>query len=245
MINVLVVEDEPTSAAALVEFVGRVPGFAVAGHARTGAEALRRIATDGVDLVMLDIYLPDMSGLDVLRRLRAAGDTVDVVAVTVARDLSTVRAAVAMGAVQYLVKPFTSATVRKKLERYATYRATMAGRDPLLAQQEVDEALAALRDVDRGGLPKGINRESLHAVVAALREAGEGAALSAAEVGRVLGTSRVTARRYLEHLAASGIVLRQSRFGRTGRPETEYRWLPDHQHAPQHGSPHGSPSGPG
>ena len=128
LIRVLIVEDEPTAAEALALHVGRVPGFGVAGHVRTGADALRRVVAGGVDLVLLDIYLPDMSGLEVLRRLRAAGQTVDVIATTRARDLSVVQAAVSFGVTQYLVKPFTSAAVRQKLDRYAAYRASLAGR---------------------------------------------------------------------------------------------------------------------
>ena len=129
-IRVLIVEDEPAAAEALVLHVGRVPGFGVAGHVSTGADALRRVVAGGVDLVLLDIYLPDMSGLEVLRRLRAAGLTVDVVATTRARDLSVVQAAVSFGVTQYLVKPFTSAAVRQKLDRYAAYRASLADAGP-------------------------------------------------------------------------------------------------------------------
>ena len=112
---VLVVEDDPTAGEALAHYVERVPGFSVVGHVRSGAEALQRLSGDRVDLVMMDIYLPDMSGLDVLRRMRWAGNMADVVAVTRARDLSVVRAAASFGATQYLLKPFTFATVRQRI----------------------------------------------------------------------------------------------------------------------------------
>jgi response regulator of citrate/malate metabolism len=241
------VEDEPTAAEALGLHVGRVPGFGVVGHVRTGGAALRRVAAGGVDLVMLDIHLPDMSGLEVLRRLRAAGHTVDVVATTRARDLSVVQAAVSFGVMQYLVKPFTSGAVRRKLERYSAYRASLAGTALPVAQGEIDELLGALRGAPAAsgpasGLPKGISQASLHTVVAALRTAlqadatgvypaDEGAgARSAAELAGVLGMSRVTTRRYLEYLVDAGLARRQARYGGTGRPELEYRWLPDPHH---------------
>jgi response regulator of citrate/malate metabolism len=245
MIKVLIVEDEPTAAEALALHVARVPGFAVAGHVRTGGDALRRAAAGGVDLVMLDIYLPDMSGLEVLRRLRAAGHTVDVVATTRARDLSVVQAAVSFGVTQYLVKPFTFGAVRQKLERYSAYRASLTGADLPVAQNEIDSLFGALREYadEPSGLPKGVGRESLQAVVAALRSALErdatGAhppadegvgARSAAEVARELGMSRVTTRRYLEYLVDAGLARRQARYGGTGRPELEYRWLSDPHH---------------
>jgi response regulator of citrate/malate metabolism len=232
VVNVLVVEDEPTAARALVTYVERVPGFQVVGHARTGADALRRIAaptSDRVDLLMLDIYLPDMTGLEVLRRIRAAGSVVDVIAVTVARDLSTVKASLSLGVAQYLLKPFTFKTVRQKLERYSAFRSTLTEHE-LILQQEIDNVLSTLH-ADLDDLPKGIGRESLGAVVTALREhAAPG--LSAAELADVLGASRVTARRYLEYLVDAGLVHREARYGGSGRPEFEYRWHP--------GSGHGS-----
>ena len=260
-LRVLIVEDEPTAAEALALHVGRVPGFGVVGHVCAGADALRRVAAGGVDLVLLDIYLPDMSGLEVLRRLRAAGHTVDVVATTRARDLSVVQAAVSFGVTQYLVKPFTSAVVRQKLERYAAYRASLAGVGLAVAQGQIDSVFGALRETaEATGLPKGISAESLETVVAALRRALEedatGAhpdadaadaadavdavdpdeavgARSAAELAGVLGMSRVTTRRYLEYLVDAGLARRQARYGSAGRPELEYRWLPDpHHHRP-------------
>jgi response regulator of citrate/malate metabolism len=240
----LIVEDEPTAAEALALHVERVPGFGVVGHVSTGANALRRAAAGGVDLVLLDIYLPDMSGLEVLRRLRAAGRTVDVIATTRARDLSVVQASVSFGVTQYLVKPFTFGAVRQKLERYSAYRATLQGGDLPVAQGEIDNLFGALRaTAEPTGLPKGISRESLEAVVATLRTALEqdatGAhppvdegvgARSAGEVARNLGMSRVTTRRYLEYLVDAGLAQRQARYGSTGRPELEYRWLPDPHH---------------
>ena len=227
-----------------------MPGFGVVGHVRTGADALRRVAAGGVDLVLLDIYLPDMSGLEVLRRLRAAGHTVDVVATTRARDLSVVQAAVSFGVTQYLVKPFTSAAVRQKLERYSAYRASLAGAGLPVAQGEIDNLFGALRETaEATGLPKGISRR-----VAADRRRGAApapsrrtrrartrrptrrravGARSAAELAGVLGMSRVTTRRYLEYLVDAGLARRQARYGSAGRPELEYRWLPDpHHHRP-------------
>jgi response regulator of citrate/malate metabolism len=224
--KVLIVEDQQAAAEVLQIYIERVTGFQVAGQARTGADALQQLGGGGVDLILLDIYLPDMSGLEVLRRIRSAGSTVDVIAVTRARDLSVVQAAVSFGAMQYLVKPFTFATVRKKLERYQAYRAVLAENDLLLAQQEVDRLMNKLHESAVDDLPKGISPESLQVVVAALRDSGEVSGLSAAEVAGSSGSSRVTARRYLEYLVASGVVVRSARYRSAGRPEVEYRLIP-------------------
>ena len=226
MIMVLVVEDELTAGAALVQYVERVPGFAAVGHVRTGAEALQRLSSDRVDLVMMDIYLPDMSGLDVLRRMRGTGNMADVVAVTRARDLSVVRAAVSFGAIQYLLKPFTFATVRQRLERYQQYRSLLREDEHLLAQHEIDHLLRVPRGIEGDDLPKGISPESLRAVVSALEQAGPANGASAVEVAYSSGTSRVTARRYLEYLHSCGVVVRGARYRGAGRPEVEYRLRP-------------------
>jgi response regulator of citrate/malate metabolism len=225
VIRVLVVEDEPIAADAHEVYVGRVPGFEVAGRALTAAEALRTLERSPVDLVLLDMNLPDMHGLDVVRAMRAAGHPADVMAVTSARDLEVVRAAVSQGIVQYLLKPFAFAALRDKLERYREYREQLATADAVAGQQEVDVLFATLRGGAHPHLPKGMSAESLTAVAALIRGAA-GAGMSAAEVAAALTASRVTARRYLEHLAESGAVVRHLRYRGAGRPEVEYRWVP-------------------
>jgi response regulator of citrate/malate metabolism len=223
-IRVLIVEDEPVAADAHVAYVKRVPGFVVSGMAHDGAGAIRQLSdpSSGIDLVLLDLYLPDIHGLEVVRAMRTAGHRADVIAVTSARDLDVVRAAVSQGIVQYLLKPFTFVALRDKLERYAMYREQLEG-DVASSQQEVDRMLATLRGRDSNTLPKGMSQESLDAVVTVLRSSAE--SLSATEVAVALGASRVTARRYLEHLADSGLVIRRSRYGSAGRPEVEYHWV--------------------
>jgi len=220
-IRVLVVEDEPVAADAHRAYVERVPGFQVAGVVHTAADAIRRLTEGGVDLVLLDLYLPDRHGLDLVRAMRAAGHPADVIAVTSARDLTVVRAAVSQGVVQYLLKPFAFATLRDRLERYAEYRAQLSAQDAAGSQDEVDRVLSALRGSSAADLPKGLSQPTLDAVVAALRGR---PGSSAAEVATEVGASRVTARRYLEYLADSGAVQRATRYGGTGRPEVEYRW---------------------
>jgi response regulator of citrate/malate metabolism len=220
VISVLVVEDDPVAAEAHRSYVDRSPGFAVAGVVHDGRAALRFLRDRPVDLVLLDFNLPDMHGLRVCQAIRAAGSAVDVIAVTSARDLPTVRSAVSAGIVQYLLKPFTFRSLSEKLERYADYRRTVAGTGAAAGQSEVDRAFAALRGVDAGTLPSGLAAETLESVARVL----QGGALSAGEVAERCGMSRVTARRYLEYLAESGSAVRNPRYGRAGRPEVEYRW---------------------
>jgi response regulator of citrate/malate metabolism len=226
VIRVLVVEDDPVLAGAHTELVGRVPGFEVIGVAHSGAEALRFLAAREVDLLLLDVWLPDMTGLDVLRALRGRGRTTDAIAVTSARDLDVVRTAVSQGVVQYLLKPFTFAALRERLGQYADYRRQVTGPDraSVEAQQDVDRVLAALAPSPaRPSLPKGMSEDTLAAVVRTLRAAtGE---LSASQVADDVGVSRVTARRYLEHLAEQRLASRSPRYGGAGRPEYLYGWI--------------------
>lgn len=221
-VRVLVVEDEELAAEAHAAYTVRVEGFEVAGVVRSAAEAARFLAGDpGVDLILLDLHLPDGHGLGLLQKLRAAGHRCDVIAVTSARDVDVVRHAVTQGVVLYLLKPFTFETFRTKLQQYAAYRAELAATSPQVAQDEVDRLIATLRQ-SPGGLPKGMSTETMREVTAALRAAGR--PLSATEASELVGTSRVTARRYLEHLADTGQVERHQRYGGGGRPEVEYRW---------------------
>ncbi|GGU14712.1 response regulator [Streptomyces violascens] len=220
MIRVLVVEDDPVAAEAHRLYVGRVPGFTAVAVAHSRAEALRALERTEVDLLLLDLYLPDGHGLQLVRSLRAAGHSADVVAVTSARDLAMVREGVSLGVVQYVLKPFTFPTLRDRLVRYAEFRAT-AGEAS--GQEEVDRALAALRAPQPSALPKGLSAPTLQAVTRTLREAPEG--VTAAETGLAVGISRITARRYLEHLVTTGRAERTPQYGQIGRPELQYRWL--------------------
>lgn len=223
-VRVLVVEDEQLAAEAHAAYTGRVPGFEVAAVARSAGEAMRVLAGDpSIDLILLDMHLPDGHGLGLLQRLRAAGHLADVIAVTSARDADVVRHAVAQGVVLYLLKPFSFATFRTKLEQYADYRARLAATANDVVQADVDQLMGTLRSrASAASLPKGMSAESLRQVTDALR--GSAVAMSASEVADAMGASRVTARRYLEHLADEGLVDRAQRYGGSGRPEVEYSW---------------------
>ncbi|WP_240646069.1 response regulator [Georgenia sp. SYP-B2076] len=228
VIRVLVVEDEQLTAAAHAQYVARLEGFEVVATARTAHAALEAVARSRdagrrVDLVLLDMHLPDRHGLDVARLIRGSGTDVDIMVISAANDVPTVRAAATTGIVGYLIKPFAFADFAAKMRGYRTYRrALSAGRPGAVAQDEVDRALAALHDDAPAGLPKGLAPETLDQITALLRDGDR--AFSASEVGERLGLSRVTARRYLEHLARVDRVTRTPRHGQAGRPELEYRW---------------------
>ncbi|WP_066905096.1 response regulator [Millisia brevis] len=228
MIRVLVVEDEPIIARSHHTYLDRLDGFevvATAGTARAAVLAARNAAREEspIDLVLLDIGLPDASGIDIVSTLAAIDPPPDVIAVTSQRDLDTVRTAVAHGVLLYLLKPFTFAAFREKLEQYVRYREAMSTGSDAVSQGDIDRAFAQLRSVaPRSTARKGTAPETADAVARAIRDADAG--LTASETAHVVGSSRVTAWRYLEALADDGIVARSTEYGRTGRPQVRYRW---------------------
>jgi response regulator of citrate/malate metabolism len=222
MIRTLVVDDDPMTASIHRSYVDRVPGFETVGEAHTGADALAHVRSLQPDLILLDIYLPDMTGLDVLRRLREEGSPhVDVIAVTAAKDVQTLRSAIHRGVVHYLVKPFFFDTLRERLESYAAHRSRL---DRLTEpeQADIDHVFSLLRSHGRTSLPKGISAPTLAKVIDSVRATGGDS--TAVDVADQAGISRGTARRYLEYLAATGAVELSLRYGATGRPEHLYRW---------------------
>ena len=228
-LDVLVVEDDFMVASIHRRFVERVPGFRVVGEAHSGADALAAVQALRPDLVLLDVYLPDMSGIEVLRRLRAAGHDLGVVVITAAREADTVRAAAAGGAAHYLVKPFASEDLAARLEEFRRSRAALeglggaddAGVGRADLQADIDAVFARTpQAAPRAPLPKGLSQETADAVLAALSG---GAELSAAECADAVGVSRVSARRYLEHFATTGRAAVRLNYGTAGRPERRYR----------------------
>ncbi|MGH4034917.1 response regulator [Actinomycetota bacterium Odt1-20B] len=221
MIEVLVVDDDVRVADVNAAYVEKVPGFRVAGKAHSAADALRLAGELSVDLVLLDHYLPDETGLAVVRSLRERGHQADVIMVTAARDVGTVQSAMRHGALQYLVKPFSYAGLRAKLDAYAALRRTLDGGGEA-EQAEVDRIFGALSATAAPELPKGHSPTTAELVRRALMAA-EGP-LSAQELAERTRLSRQTAQRYLKLLERTGRVRLSLKYGDTGRPEHRYEW---------------------
>lgn len=222
MIEVLVVDDDVRVARINAAYVAKVPGFRVAAQAHSAADALAAVEELPVDLILLDHYMPDRTGLAVVRELRSLGHRTDVIMVTAARDVATVQEAMRQGALQYLVKPFTYAGLRTKLEAYAALRRSLEGGGEA-EQGEVDRLFGALWAAGEPDLPKGHSATTAELVRQALRDAG--GPLSAQEIAESAGMSRQTAQRYLKLLERSGRVRLTLRYGETGRPEHRYAWV--------------------
>ncbi|MGX2998071.1 response regulator [Streptomyces sp. JNUCC 64] len=228
MTKVLVVDDDFMVANLHSRYVSEMTGFTVVGVAHNGEQALRSVESLRPDLVLLDVYLPDMDGIGVLRGIRAAEERdpervpVDVLFITAARDAGTVRSALRAGALHYLIKPFERTTLQEQMRHVAAVRARLAGLDEA-RQEDVDELFGSRPPGARDQLPKGLALHTADLVERTLREHPEG--LSASECAREGSLSRVSARRYLEYFAETGRVEVTLRYGGAGRPERRYQWI--------------------
>jgi response regulator of citrate/malate metabolism len=216
---VLVVDDDFMVASIHAELVEEVDGFRVAGKAVNGEQALKMVAELAPDLLLLDVHLPDMSGIEVLKRLRARGDDVDAIVVTAERDADFVKAALRGGATQYLIKPFDLDELKVRIQHYARVRLA-GGKTDQDAVDSVFSIGADLRATPSVPLPpKGLSNESLDLVRDALAD---GAELSATTCAEATGMARATVRRYLEYLVERREAKVRLKYG-GGRPERLYR----------------------
>lgn len=234
-IRTLIIDDDVAVAGIHHGFLLARGGFDVVSLAHTGQQGLDLAAELRPELVLLDIHLPDMSGLDVLQQLRGRQQALDVLVITASRELETVRGAMAGGVLHYLVKPFTSQALNERLDEYLLLRRELAagGAAGPLDQDSIDRLVAPSRRATAADpaaslagpparLPKGLSRPTLDAVIEALKSSPED--VSAAGMALQLGLSRVSARRYLEYLVIHGFARLTPRYGAAGRPENRYLW---------------------
>jgi len=218
LVSVLIVEDDFRVADIHKGFVDEAGGFDVVGTASSAAAALELNATLEPELVLLDVYLPDGKGTDVLAQLREQR-SVDCFVLTAARDVATVRRALDLGALHYLIKPFGKDELVTRLREYREWRRSFSmGGD--LDQAAVDQMF---HGVGRPGpnLPKGLSAETMELVVSTLTEADD--ALAAEDVSQLTGISRVSVRRYLRHLADAGDAVIVQDYGTPGRPRHRFQ----------------------
>jgi response regulator of citrate/malate metabolism len=218
VISTLIVEDDYHVATIHAAYVRKVRGFTVAGHASSAASARSEIKRLAPALVLLDLYLPDGHGLDIVREvLESKGQRPDFLAITAARDVKSVRAAMQLGTVHYLVKPFRFAQLEERLITYRSLHNRLE-RVEEAEQHEVDALYGLLRGP--APLPKGQSGPTMARIRELLRRAPDD--LSAAEIAEKIGISRSTAQRYLAELARQGTVELRLHYGETGRPEHRY-----------------------
>lgn len=229
-ISTVIIEDDPMVLEVNRQYLESVPGFWVAGTATSGQEGLELVVDLNPQLVILDIYLPDTSGLEVLKQIRARELACDVILVTAARGTETVQSVFRLGAVDYIVKPFRRERFQSTLERYRSIWEKLNVKRPL-SQEEIDGLTVAKNinpshspqglHINQEDLPKGLSEITLKQVLVYLAKLTQ--PLSAEEVAQGIGISRVSARRYLDYLTRAGMAEVEAQYGSVGRPLNRYR----------------------
>jgi two-component system, CitB family, response regulator MalR len=219
-INVLIIEDDFMVARINRAVTEKMEGFSVADAVLTGEAGLNALAKGGIDLVILDIYLPDMNGLELLKEARRREYIVDFILVTAAYDGQTVKDAVRYGIVDYLIKPFDFDRYRTALGEYRRRQAVFITSGQF-DQLHLDNILTNRKPDDSAEKPpKGISPLTLERVTSAV--AAYGADIGAEDLAAQLSISRITARRYLEFLADKGYLRRDLKYQKIGRPIVRY-----------------------
>lgn len=224
-ISVILIEDDPMVQEVNKQFVERVPGFRIVGTASNGREGLDQIRSLQPDLVIMDIYMPELNGLETLKQIRQQQLEVDVIAITAANDRKSIREMLHNGAADYIMKPFKFERVRQSLEDYRELRTSLQ-REQSLSQSELDRLLRGRSETgprDETELPKGLQELTLKQIIQFLM--GQTAPLSAEEVAEGVGLARVTARRYLDYLEKKRQVQLDMQYGGVGRPINRYKYI--------------------
>jgi two-component system response regulator DctR len=222
--SVLIVEDDPMVSDILRRVIERVNGFKVAGISTTENEALDSIARLSPDLILLDIYLPAGSGLNILKHVRQRELPTDIILVTAAKDVQTVYATLRFGAIDYIIKPFDLDRLRTALKNYARMRKIFNKKEEV-RQDDLDK-LGSKNDPDAAEplgdavLPKGVHQLTLEQLLTILLR--EKKPLTCQEVATVMSMSKITVWRYLEYLVETGKIKYSLLYGGTGRPSKAY-----------------------
>nr|WP_276531899.1 response regulator [Brevibacillus invocatus] len=225
-VEVLIVEDDLRIIDINRRFVSKVEGFEVIATATNGAEAKEMLAYTKPHLVLLDVYLPDMLGSELVWHIRQHHRDVDIIMITAAKEIEMVQEALRGGVFDYIVKPLVFERFRERLESYREHllRTRELGE---IDQEAIDRIL--MRNLAVGKprealLPKGIDLLTLEKVLDAIKQTKD-TGVSAEEISKEIGTSRTTARRYLEYLVVEKKARADLIYGTVGRPERKYRYV--------------------
>lgn len=224
MIKVLIVEDDPMVAEFNKHYLEQVGGFTLQGIAGSVDEGLKLLEKKEVDLILLDIFMPGLNGLELLSQIRKMGKGVDVIIVSAAADRSSIKKALQYGAVDYLIKPFEFDRFREALTTYRERAALMQDQEKL-SQVDLDKQIFHKEALGRTGeLPKGLTRETLKLVWENIREMGN-QTFSTDEIAQRVGISRVSMRKYLSFLSQIEVLKTEVLYGAVGRPVYIHRYI--------------------
>lgn len=221
MIKVLIVEDDPMVAEFNRRYLAQVEGFSLVALTRSATEALAIIEKQEINLVLLDIFLPGMNGLEMLARIRAQGKGIDVIVVSAACDSHSIQQALRNGVVDYLIKPFEFERLNAALSAYRE-RIRYMQEQGTLSQTELDSRILRKDQSVISEIPKGLDRNTLKVVWETIQATAE-ESFTTEEMAKRVGISRVSMRKYLNFLRKLDILNLDVTFGAIGRPVYKYR----------------------
>ncbi len=224
MLKTVIVEDDRMVAAINAQFAEKTPGVQVVATFQNGQDAFAFLEKTSVDLLLLDLYMPEMSGLELLTKLRNQGCKADVIFITAANDAPHIQDALRLGAADYLIKPFRYERFEEALDK-VIMRHKMMENGMEFTQADVDELIRIRRpnpESRSAELEKGIQRQTLDHVRADLNKAA-GNYRTAEQIATDTGLSKVTVRRYLNYLISLSEAESQVDYSTGGRPRVQYR----------------------
>lgn len=224
MIKTVIVEDDLMVASINSQFAKRNPNIQIVATFHNGKDALEYLKNSDADLVLLDLYMPDCTGLEVLSELRSIGSEIDVIMITAANDAEHINEALQLGIVDYLIKPFQYERFAQALDKYLVRKKAIES-GVSFTQEEIDRLVNAsspAASTKKAELQKGVQQKTLDKIRVCL-SAHPGNYLPCEQIASETGLSRVTIRRYMNFLIEENEVISQIDYSTGGRPSILYQ----------------------
>ena len=221
--NVIIVEDDPMVAQLNEQYLSQLEGIRVVGRFNNGLEALEFLKANPVELAIMDVYMPRMNGLELLRAIRGAGIQTAVVMITAATEMQVVEEALRLGIEDYIIKPFPFSRLQESVRKIMNRFQLVKCRDTA-DQAMVDQLLRNSFAVEKSSpeLRKGLNVKTLSSIEGLIRENPEGPH-TCESISAESGLSKVTVRHYLNYLIETGTLRSSIDYETGGRPRVLYR----------------------
>ncbi|MFC7063820.1 response regulator [Halobacillus seohaensis] len=221
MTKVVIAEDDYRVAQLHESFLMKLENVQVVGKALNAAETMQAVEQHQPDLLLLDVYMPDQLGTDLLHQLREHSTSLDVIMITAADDKEMVTQALNYGVVDYIIKPISMDRFVETIKNYQAKKRLIDSHETM-DQKLVDQLIGKEQTQYEGEvLPKGIDSLTLSKVRKLLQHSGD-TGVTAELAGEHMGASKTTARRYLEYLISTHEGIAEMRYGKVGRPERKY-----------------------
>ncbi len=219
-IRVVIVEDDPMVIEINRSFVQEVPGFEIVGEAKTGKQGLKIVNNLNPDLILVDIFMPEMDGLEFIERIRENRADADIIVISASDQPDHLQKCMRYGIIDYLIKPFKKERLAHALKSYLKIKRNLEEQDKI-SQEIIDSFVSPVSAPSQNSLPKGLNLITFDKIKTLLKT--NQRYYTADEVAAEIGVSRVTARRYLEYLSETGEAVINIEYGSVGRPLKKYR----------------------